>query len=399
KGNKPSDWGMSDNDINQKIASANASIAKTNETIKTVDGNITTVKNNLDKTKSVVTQLANLFDVTVGDSSISVTNGGVLVKGKQIHIDGQTLIDNGVIQGAKIADASISTAKIADAAITSAKIANLDVNKLSGNKSTFVQSVWNGISNSVNITPTGLESTSGSNQTTITGGRIETNSLWAKDYITVGRHESDPRQRWGIDIDRKGMWFGTPVKKNGAVGNNVSDYSYEVQGAIKGYGWDYSRTTINGNGASGIMIGLAEQGMWGGNYGGDFIGIGRFVKNEYQTLDSAQHDFALTYNATSAGFAVPGNAVHIWKDTYIHGTTHLGYDGTTKNKVGIRTAWVSWSDWHNEKYACLVNDGPNWGGIAFPHNGNTVLFNNGGWRFNIFGTDRGDKQYNGYGDY
>ena len=396
KGNKPSDWGMSDNDINKKISDANASIAKTNETIKTVDGNITTVKNNLDKTKSIVTQLANLFDVTVGDSSISVTNNGVLVKGKQIHIDGQTLIDNGVIQGAKIADASIGTAKIADAAITSAKIANLDVNKLSGNKSTFVQSVWNGISNSINITPTGLESTSGSNQTTITGGRIETNSLWAKDYITVGRHESDPRQRWGIDIDRKGMWFGVPVKKNGAAGNNAGDYQYEIQGAIKGDGWDYARTEINGNGASGIMIGLAEQGMWGGNYGGDFIGIGRFVKNEYQTLDSAQHDFALTYNATSAGFAVPGNAVHIWKDTYIHGTTHLGYDGTTKNKVGIRTAWVSWSDWHNEKYACLVNDGPNWGGIAFPYNGNTVIFSWSGKRDSWAGSG---PRYTGYGDY
>lgn len=396
RGNKPSDWGMSDNDINKKISDANASIAKTNETIKTVDGNVTTVKNNLDKTKSVVTQLANLFDVTVGDSSILVTNGGVLVKGNKIHIDGETLIDNGVIQGAKIADASIVTAKIADAAITSAKIANLDVNKLSGNKSTFVQSVWNGISNSINITPTGLESTSGSNQTTITGGRIETNSLWAKDYITVGRHEDDPRQRWGIDIDRKGMWFGVPVKNNGAVGNNAGDYSYEIQGAIKGYGWDYARTEINGNGSSGIMIGLAEQGMWGGNYGGDFIGIGRFVKNEYQTLDSAQCDFALTYNATSAGFAVPGNAVHIWKDTYIHGVTHLGYDGMTKNKVGIRTAWVSWSDWNNERYACLVNDGPNWGGIAFPYNGNPVIFAWLGKRESWSGSG---TQYTGYGDY
>lgn len=390
KGTVATPWTPAFEDISTEIA-------KTNETIKTVDGNVTTVKNNLDKTKSVVTQLANLFDVTVGDSSISVTNGGVLVKGKQIHIDGQTLIDNGVIQGAKIADASIGTAKIADAAITSAKIANLDVNKLSGNKSTFVQSVWNGISSSINVTPTGLESKSGSNQTVITGGRIETNSLWAKDYITVGRHESDPRQRWGVDIDRKGMWFGVPVKQPGHTTNNASDYSYEIQGAIKGYGWDYARTEINGNGASGIMIGLAEQGMWGGNYGGDFIGIGRFVKNQYQNLDSASYDFALTYNATNAGFAVPSNSVHIWKDTYIHGVTHLGYSGSTG--VGIRTAWVSWSDWNNEKYACLVNDGNNWGGIAFPYNGNVVLFNDGGWRFNIFGTDTGNKHYNGYGDY
>lgn len=379
------------------LEDTDATIQAVTSRVTTAEGTITQVKKVADGTKSVVTQLSNLFGVNVGDSSISVTNGGVLVKGKQVHIDGQTLIDNGVIQGAKIADASIGTAKIADAAITSAKIANLDVNKLSGNKSTFVQSVWNGISSSINVTPTGLESKSGSNQTVITGGRIETNSLWAKDYITVGRHESDPRQRWGIDIDRKGMWFGVPVKRNGAVGNNAGDYSYEIQGAIKGYGWDYARTEINGNGSSGIMIGLAEQGMWGGNYGGDFIGIGRFVKNQYQNLDSASYDFALTYNATNAGFAVPSNSVHIWKDTYIHGVTHLGYNGSTG--VGIRTAWVSWSDWNNEKYACLVNDGNNWGGIAFPYNGNVVLFNDGGWRFNIFATDTGNKHYNGYGDY
>ena len=128
KGNKPSDWGMSDNDINKKISDANASIAKTNETIKTVDGNVTTVKNNLDKAKSIVTQLANLFDVTVGDSSISVTNGGVLVKGKQIHIDGQTVIDNASIDGAKIK--SLDAGKITTGTLNAA---NLNVINLNAN--------------------------------------------------------------------------------------------------------------------------------------------------------------------------------------------------------------------------------------------------------------------------
>ena len=130
RGNKPSDWGMSDNDINKKISDANASISKTNETIKTVDGNVTTVKNSLDKTKSVVTQLANLFDVTVGDSSISVTNNGVLVKGKQIHIDGQTVIDNASIDGAKIK--SLDAGKITTGTLNAAavKVINLDANNI-----------------------------------------------------------------------------------------------------------------------------------------------------------------------------------------------------------------------------------------------------------------------------
>ena len=130
RGNKPSDWGMSDNDINRKISDANTSITKANETIKTVDGNVTTVKNNLDKTKSVVTQLANLFDVTVGDSSISVTNNGVLVKGKQVHIDGQTVIDNASIDGAKIK--SLDAGKITTGTLNAAnvKVINLDANNI-----------------------------------------------------------------------------------------------------------------------------------------------------------------------------------------------------------------------------------------------------------------------------
>lgn len=105
-------------------------ISKTNETIKTVDGTVATVKNNLDKTKSVVTQLANLFDVTVGDSSISVTNGGVLVKGKQIHIDGQTVIDNASIDGAKIK--SLDAGKITTGTLNAAavKVINLDANNI-----------------------------------------------------------------------------------------------------------------------------------------------------------------------------------------------------------------------------------------------------------------------------
>lgn len=310
-------------------------IAKTNETIKTVDENVTTVKNNLDKTKSVVTQLANLFDVTVGDSSISVTNGGVLVKGKQIHIDGQTVIDNGVIQGAKIADASIGTAKIADAAITSAKIANLDVNKLSGNKSTFVQSVWNGISgNNAKLTNSGIESVSGANRTVISGGKIETNSIITKNTIHVGQEDPDPRKQWGVDIDNKGFWFGTPVKQPGHTTNNPSDYRYELQGAIRGYGSDYTQNDATGSGTSGLVIGLAEQSMWGGNYGGDFFAIGRYVKNSTQALETASFDPAISYNATNAGFGTYNDTVNIWKNTYVRGYFSAEYEDKTRFYVG-----------------------------------------------------------------
>lgn len=123
KGTVATPWTPAFEDISTEIA-------KTNETIKTVDGNVTTVKNNLDKTKSVVTQLANLFNVTVGDSSVSVTNGGVLVKGKQVHIDGQTVIDNASIDGAKIK--SLDAGKITTGTLNAAsvKVINLDANNI-----------------------------------------------------------------------------------------------------------------------------------------------------------------------------------------------------------------------------------------------------------------------------
>lgn len=43
---------------------------------------------------------------------------------------------------------------------------------------------------------------------------------------------------------------------------------------------------------------------------------------------------------------------------------------------GIRTAWVSWSNWDGgEKYPALVQDGSDyWGGIAFPKSGRVTLF-------------------------
>ena len=85
--------------------------------------------------------------------------------------------------------------------------------------------------------------------------------------------------------------------------------------------------------------------------------------------------------------------IHMYKPTTFHSEMHMNVPSTG---YGIRTAWVSWSDWNNEKYPCFVNDTSNWGGIAFPSNGNAVMFNSAGKRFNIYET-KDNKYYNGYG--
>lgn len=45
----------------------------------------------------------------------------------------------------------------------------------------------------------------------------------------------------------------------------------------------------------------------------------------------------------------------------------------------ILATWVSWSNWDGgEKYPALVQNGPNWGGIAFPKSGRVTLFDDNG---------------------
>lgn len=63
---------------------------------------------------------------------------------------------------------------------------------------------------------------------------------------------------------------------------------------------------------------------------------------------------------------------------------------------GIRTAWVSWSAWDwGERYPAIVQDGINWGGIAFPKSGRVTLFDHDG-RYYTPDRDTGHGAYNDY---
>ncbi|TVV33790.1 hypothetical protein FO436_03910 [Weissella cibaria] len=86
-----------------------------------------------------------------GDSS------GLNIVGEKITITGDTtFIGKNFMDGALIKNASIGEAQIADVSITNAKIASLDVNKISGNVSSFIQSNWNGKYGSTTIDASGM---------------------------------------------------------------------------------------------------------------------------------------------------------------------------------------------------------------------------------------------------
>lgn len=93
---------------------------------------------------TIVKQLSNSYAVRVlsGPNSlateINANPNGVRIKGKNIEIDGNTHITNGVIDEAMIKNGAISTAKIANAAIDSAKVNTIDASKITGKNANLI---------------------------------------------------------------------------------------------------------------------------------------------------------------------------------------------------------------------------------------------------------------------
>ena len=97
-----------------------------------------------DNTENIITGIN-------GDSS------GLVIRGEKIVVNGDTIFDgNNFMNAAIIEDGSIGTAKIGDLAVTSAKISDLNVDKLTGNVSNFIQSNWTGKYESATIDSTGM---------------------------------------------------------------------------------------------------------------------------------------------------------------------------------------------------------------------------------------------------
>lgn len=120
--------------------------------------------------KSAIHVLKNNINLSVikGDviNQINVSNEEILIAGNKVRITGQTYIENAAIKSAAIE--SIIADKI-NTGILNAALVNvinlnannissgyLDVIRLKGNISDFVQTNWNGISNSINVTANGL---------------------------------------------------------------------------------------------------------------------------------------------------------------------------------------------------------------------------------------------------
>lgn len=150
KGNKATDWTPAPEDtqsqidgLGSRVTTAETSITQLSNQIQ-LKANQTTVDsltNRMSSAESSINLLSNQIklkvDVDGVISSINLSPEGVRISGNRIHLTGQTLIDDGIIGTAAIANAAITRAKLGtavvgtlqveDGAITNAKIANLAV--------------------------------------------------------------------------------------------------------------------------------------------------------------------------------------------------------------------------------------------------------------------------------
>lgn len=323
--------------------------------------------------QSALTQTSNNLSASIAKnskilSSIGLTSDTAYINANRIALNGKTLMTNAVINDAFIGN--VSANKITTGTLNAAKVNLINVN---------ASNISTGTLNGIKITSTGKNPSGTASTTTIQSGYIDTNVINCSDYILVGKTDADPRNERKVRVKGGGVWLGCPAKLNGHTGNSASDYQYEWQGCIRAGGWNWLDDVVEagrGTGESGVEVGYVSEQRFGRPYGGDYVALGEYVISNPRRNDddnganNATLDAFMSYSTTTGYKGKKG--LWFYKDPQISGNLHVKSDGANH---GIRTAWVSWSDWgSNQKIPCIVQDKDNWGGIAFPANGRTVLF-------------------------
>ena len=407
KGTKATDWCMSDNDFQSQLNTLSGKITATSDRLSSVyTKSETDAKLKTKVEQSALTQTSNSLSASIAKNSKILASAGLVndsayINASKIALNGKTLMTNATINDAFIGN--LSANKITTGTLNAAKVNLINVN---------ASNISTGTLNGIKITSTGKDPNGTSSTTTIQSGYIDTNVINCSDYILVGKADADPRKRWQTKQDKWGMWFQTPAKLNGHTGNAPSDWQSEWQGFIRGDGWNYQTATVTGNGASGIAVAITPQQIWGRPYGGDYFQIGVWEpsygadsvngKKFENGWCSPRFVIDVTGQLTGHPHSITLGDTEDYTGTYNHGNLNI-LDGNLHVKPiyashGIRTAWVSWSDWgSNQKIPCIVQDKDNWGGIAFPANGRTVLFTHER-RVTVADLPAHGGSYNGWGN-
>lgn len=396
-GNKATDWCKSDNDFQSQLNTLSGKITATSDRLSSVytksevDGKLGTKVE-----QSALTQTSNNLSASIAKNSKILSSAGLVnenayINANRIALNGKVLMSNATINDAFIGN--LSANKITTGTLNAAKVNLINVN---------ASNISTGVLNGIKITSTGKDPSGRSSTTNIQSGYIDTNVINCSDYILVGKADADPRNERKVRVKGGGVWLGCPAKLNGHTGNSASDYQYEWQGCIRAGGWNWLDDVVEagrGTGESGVEVGYVSEQRFGRPYGGDYVALGEYVvSNPRQNDDdnganNSTLDAFMSYSTTTGYKGKKG--LWFYKDPQISGNLHVKPNGSSG---GIRTAWVSWSDWGNEKCACIVQDTNYWGGIALPKGGDPVIFNTK-YRVSLSRmANKENKGNTGYGD-
>ncbi|MFS0749470.1 phage tail protein [Oceanobacillus sp. 1P07AA] len=279
-------------------------------TVSNIELDVTDNQHRMNQAESTINQLSNEIDLKVDVdnivSQINLNREGVKIKGNLIHLDGTTLINDGVIQNAHIANGTIERAKleraiigeaqIEDLAITSAKIASVNADKINASRLSSISADLGTVragrllsnNNNMDLNLNTGSLTMRNAEFTFGGGakiQFTDNGNWL--YYTNGDVYS-------------GLLFGESLRGNGRpfVSLGVSDYSLSVNdNSFNGIrihsGWVE-------NNADGVMTNIISNRLWlnsSPSYdGGGWIIENAWTGNHYRTIygaNSASYNYNL----------------------------------------------------------------------------------------------------------
>ena len=176
--------------------------------------------------------IGNITSGIIGDSS------SMSLISKNIVLDGNTTVTGDFkVWQANIANGAIGTAQIGDAAITNAKIADLDVSKITGDVTNFIQSYWNGRYGSTTITSIGMSINSGSVSTT-----FGTSGMEMSGGVTKASYKFGTWKDWSDNLTTSsGLYMGIYNSSNSFV--SITGPSGATALLLAGSTMDYGNNT------------------------------------------------------------------------------------------------------------------------------------------------------------
>lgn len=370
--------------------------------------NLISTKVNQDDYKSAITQLGDDINARVqkGDliSQINLEAGQTLIESKKLFLDADSVVFSGKAFIPDAAIANLSLDKLTTGHITIPLTDKFGNEIELGREGIEISSLYSSIDrkdpdSSANST----DSSASSNQTD--NNAVQAASLMTS-FAAIANQPDDsggsssngniPDQpdnldhpdtyttsasyRMRLTADGLRMIQRVHYKNDRDGKENDRDFTELQVSPVNAVG---AETTDGANGLA-FVTGVDDIDYTTGNQPASFLALGNGKKtNEKGTT---LHHLDVIYSATSRSGYPAGMNVN----THLHilppGADH-----------SIQAVWVSWSNWDGgEKYPALVQDGSNWGGVAFPKSGRVTLFDANG-RYYSPDRNTGIGPYNNYG--